>query len=351
MHEADAGEHIDIRPRQRAVFKRQPAAVAIDAPAIQFKTVIVRADGGHGVGNEKNAARTILGAKRYADRRGIDMETVGDQPAIQLAVRKCRSHQPRLAVAERAHGVEEMCHHGCTGLGIGRRHAEARIGMAETDDDAGLAQRRNLLLGYVFRGDGCQHEWKLRLAARQNRKIGRFHLSDQRRIMGALACDGKMRPFEMQAEKAGHPSLVGDDAGFGGSGGNVRPVGDECDHQRRGAELRMGRADAGNAFHIRLIVEHHAAAAIDLEVDEARRNEQSFRIDNVGVWGYGHAVGYVANTAVTGHQHLAIVPPGAIENAGADKCLAAHWVSVTFFNATGASGLKPRARDNCSMKP
>ncbi|CVI19089.1 hypothetical protein AGR1A_Cc60065 [Agrobacterium fabacearum CFBP 5771] len=46
------------------------------------------------------------------------------------------------------------------------------------------------------------------------------------------------------------------------------------------------------------------------------------------------------------------MPFGAIENAGADKCLyAAHWVSVTFFNATGASGLKPLARDNCSMKP
>ncbi|CUX23287.1 hypothetical protein AGR7B_Cc270066 [Agrobacterium deltaense RV3] len=352
MHEAYAGEHIDIRSRQRAVGQRQPAAVAIDAPAVQFETVIIRADGGHGVGDEENAPGIILGAKRNADRCRIDMEAVSDQPAIQLAVRKCRPHQSRLAMAERAHSVEEMCHHGCACLGIGRRDAKAHIGMAEADDDAGFVQRCDLRFGYVFRGDGCQHEGKLRLAAHQNRKIGRFHLSDQRRIMGALACDGKMRPFEVQAEKAGHPCLVGGDAGFGGFGCDIRPVGDECDHQRCGTELRMGRADAGDAFHIRLVIEHHAAAAIDLKVDEAWRNEQSFRVDDFGVCWHGYAVNNVGNVAITGHERFAIVPRGAIENAGADKCLAAaHWVSVTFFNATGASGLKPRARDNCSMKP
>ncbi|MOA46888.1 hypothetical protein D3C78_1694560 [compost metagenome] len=48
----------------------------------------------------------------------------------------------------------------------------------------------------------------------------------------------------------------------------------------------------------------------------------------------------------------AIVPFDAIEQAGADDCLLlGHLVSVTFLRLAGASGLRPRERDQASTKP
>ena len=134
-----------------------------------------------------------------------------------------------------------------------------------------------------------------------------------------------MRALEMQAEKAGHPFSLGVNARFSGSQCDIRPVGDERDHQRRGAEFRMGGADPGYSFRIRLVIEHHPTAAVDLKVNEARRDQQSWRVDDLGFCRCGHAATDVADTAIHGHEHPVVVPCGTIENAGADKCLdAAH---------------------------
>ncbi|MNE87025.1 hypothetical protein D3C80_1841750 [compost metagenome] len=68
-------------------------------------------------------------------------------------------------MAKRAHGIEEMRYHGCACISIGRRNIETGVGMAEADDDAGVAECCNLLDSNIFRRNGCQHEGEFRLAA------------------------------------------------------------------------------------------------------------------------------------------------------------------------------------------
>ncbi|MNL80647.1 hypothetical protein D3C87_2075550 [compost metagenome] len=51
-------------------------------------------------------------------------------------------------------------------------------------------------------------------------------------------------------------------------------------------------------------------------------------------------------------EGAAVVPFDAVEQAGAGDCLPlAHLVSVTFLRLAGASGLRPRERDQASTKP
>ena len=63
--------------------------------------------------------RSLLGAQRDADRGGIDMDAVGDQPGRQRASVEGGAGQPRLAVADLAHRVEEMRDHRGAGFGVG----------------------------------------------------------------------------------------------------------------------------------------------------------------------------------------------------------------------------------------
>ena len=54
-------------------------------------------------------------------------------------------------------------------------------------------------------------------------------------------------------------------------------VGDQRRQQRRRAERRMRRADRADRLDVGLVVEHDPAAAIDLQVDEARRKHAAAR--------------------------------------------------------------------------
>ena len=77
----------------------------------------------------------------------------------------------------------------------------------------------------------------------------------------------------MDAEQAGH---AGGD-GRSGRGDCLRHplarIRDECRQEAGGTETSMGGADGGDPLHRRLIVEQDSAAAIHLNVDEARRQQ------------------------------------------------------------------------------
>ena len=104
-------------------------------------------------------------------------------------------------------------------------------------------------------------------AARSASVIGRISLGS----CAPFAGDGEMRPFEMQPGKAGHLAPRRLDAGGDHRRGDFRRVGDQRRQQRGGAEGRVRPADRLDALDIWMVVEHDAAAAIDLQVDEAGR--------------------------------------------------------------------------------
>ena len=80
--------------------------------------------------------------------------------------------------------------------------------------------------------------------------------------MGPLEMDAEdpgYRPIERLSHRPDRPHHV------------VARAGDEGRQKTRGAEGAVGAADRRDGRHCRRIVEHHAGAAVDLEVDEPGR--------------------------------------------------------------------------------
>jgi hypothetical protein len=82
----------------------------------------------------------------------------------------------------------------------------------------------------------------------------------------------------------------------------------------------MRGADAADRSDRRRVVQHDTAAAIDLEIDEARRQESTGEVDDF----HASRKGIVGNDrfddAVGDEQRLAVVPILAVEDAGAADC-------------------------------
>jgi hypothetical protein len=98
--------------------------------------------------------------------------------------------------------------------------------------------------------------------------------------MRALAGDGKMRSFEMQAEKAGHIFRLGLYAAGDGPARVISNV----------SVIRVGSSAVVPNFacaaqicgwpRCLLVVQHHAAAAIHLQIDEAGYKQLTVGIDD-----------------------------------------------------------------------
>ena len=109
----------------------------------------------------------------------------------------------------------------------------------------------------------------------------------------------------------------------------------------------MRRGDGGDAFRGAFVVEQHAAAAIDLHVDEARR-EQPLHAPSGGIGG-NVAIGHHGGDLLVGNDDaVAIDDAHAVENPGAGQGNAHYRVSVTFIRCGGWSGSRPRARASVS---
>ena len=160
-----------------------------------------------------------------------------------------------------------------------------------------------------------------------------------------------MRPLEMQAEKAGHAPVGGLDAGADGRRRDLRRVGDQRRQERRRAELRMRLADRLDALERGPVVEHDAAAAIDLQVDEAGRQHAGARLRDLG--GIGRLVAFHdrLDQPVAHHQHGVAQPELAVEDPGCREGeTVAHSVSVTLRRFGGWSGLSPSRTAKASTK-
>ena len=129
----------------------------------------------------------------------------------------------------------------------------------------------DVLGGDLLRRQG--HERSPGAERGQDRQILGLQRPDHRRGMDAAALDIEKGPLDMDAQQprhsGGQPRAHGGD-GLGGLGAGVA---DERHHEPRGAEAAMGGADGGDALGGRHIVELHPAAAIDLDIDEARRQQ------------------------------------------------------------------------------
>ena len=130
------------------------------------------------------------------------------------------------------------------------------------------------------------------------------------------------------------------------------PVGDEGRQERRRAVPGMRLRHQGERSGIGPLVEQDAASAIDLSIDEARREKAAGKLDPTGVGG-DLEVGHDGEDPRAVHQHaMALEDALAREDAGAGQRKAGHHtVSVTLRSRLGRSGSCPRARATSSARP
>ena len=100
-----------------------------------------------------------------------------------------------------------------------------------------------------------------------------------------------------------------------------------------------------------MIVEHDAAAAVHLEVDEARRDQAAAEVDRLHAGRQRTARDDGLDAFAIDHQRRVVVPRQPVEDARAGECEApVHSVSVTLRRLGGASGSRPRWRAKASTK-
>ena len=265
----------------------------------------------------------------------MHVNAIGDQPGRQAAQIERRTHDTRFAIAELALGVEQMGHHRRPGFGGGLDLRVARFGVADTDDNAGTGEAGDLCRRHGL-GRNRNHQVR-KLAPRryQPLQIGVIHGADQRRIVCALAGWPQMRAFEMKPQKSGYAALRGACAGGDHGGGFLARVGDEGRQASRRAIAEVGCADRLDRRGIGCEVQQRAAAPIDLQVDQPRR-EEAARERYAGDAEGSVSGGDTLDPLAVDDQHRAVPPQLAVEDARAGIGDAAgHIVSVTLLRCGG----------------
>ena len=245
----------------------------------------------------------------------MHVDAIGDDAAGEAVAGERRAGRARLPVAERAHGIEQV---GDAGEPVRHRRVHrVGVGLAVTggDDDAARGERGDIRRCHALR---CQcHQGATGGERGEQVDVALGWRPDRPRVMRPAARGVDVRPFEVDAEdsrlarvhrlahRRDRPRHVGARAG------------DEGREEARGAEGAMGATDRRDRCRRRRVVEHHAAAAVDLEVDEPG-GERAAR-EPRGAGGGGDRVlrHDVADCAVrqqqgaTGGEPLRRVQPGA----------------------------------------
>ena len=286
-----------------------------------------------------------MSGNRDAQARGRDVEQVDDDADEAVGIVHRGADRPRLAAGERRHGVEEMREAGEAGSTRLHHRLVAGSGVAGRDDDSGCHQPCDRRRRHALRRN--RHQRAPGLERGEQSEVVLVHVAEQADIVDALALRRQERALDVNAERAGDLRLERRAGGGNGLAHVLARIGDEGRHEAGGAIGPVRPADRRDAFRRALVVEEHAAAAIDLDIDEARRQQTRDAPHrgaggNVGV---GHHSG---DLPVGDHDGAAIDDVRAVEDAGAGEGNGHHRVSVTFIRCGGWSGSFPRARDSAS---
>ena len=245
------------------------------------------------------------------------MDAVGDQAGMHGLAIQHRAHDARLAIAELAHGIEQMRGHAGPGIEGGHGLFVAGVGMADADNGASSGEPGDLFGRHRLGGHGAKQVGQRCSRSAKALEIGLIHRTDERRIMRALAGQSQMRPFQMQADKAGHARIGCRHACGDGLDIDLGRVGDQRGQQGGGAELRMSRADGADGIKRRGIVEQHPAATIDLQVDEAGHNHAAIELQALGMVRNFRPGNDAGDIAELDQQRRIVGPALAIKDAGA----------------------------------
>jgi hypothetical protein len=266
----------------------------------------------------------------------VDDEAAPGVPAVER-----RAHRTRITAGERRHGVVEMreaaqpmadCFHD--GVVVAGR-------MTGADQHAGRGEARN---GFHAVALGRQrHQGPAFGEGGHNGDVLILHRPHEGGIMHALALRADEGPLQVNAEHAGNAGcqrlahgLHGLDHGFTG-------IRDEGRQEARGAVGPVRLSDGPDAVDGANVVVENAAAAIDLNVDEAG-SEQTLDPAAFDARAEIALMRDTEDAAAIDHHGTAVEHMRPVEDAGSGERDGHQTVSVTLRRRGGLSGLRPRAR-------
>ena len=271
------------------------------------------------------------------------MHPVGNQAGCHARMIKRRPHQPRTARVGLAHGVEQMRCHAGTGVEGAHGGVIVAIAMAQRHQHARLRQRRDLIGGGVFGGEGHHQVRDPGHGICQHRHISVRQGADQAAVMGTFAGNAQMRPFKVEPRDTRHAQVQrlchGGDGGAAMGGG----VGDQRGKKCAGAKSSVRGGHGVQCVQIGRAIEHRAAPAVNLQIHKPGGEDAPVQPPGFGPRrqrGQGcdarDAVG-VHHKRVTGQQ---IVPvKNARAGIGGERC--GHARAARRASATAPSSARP----------
>ncbi len=224
-------------------------------------------------------------------------------------------------MAKLAHGIEKMRYHGGACIHCGHGDLVGGAAVTEADNHAGIRQRPDLVHGNRFRGNSGQKNRHFLHRLDEGKEIGIVHWPDQFGIVRALVCQGKVRPFNVQSDETRNLFLRSGPAGGECRGRDLRRIGDQGREHGGGAEGKMRIAYGADDIDAWAVVEKHAAAAIDLDVDEAGNELATFQRDLAQAGIQVRIRGYAFDKTAVNDERRIGMPVLAVEYLGASECV------------------------------
>ncbi len=338
--------HVETGAREGAVGGGAAATLGDDPLPAQHEFPPVPADRRHRVGDQRQPVGAF---RRECDPQAcrVHVMPVGDHAAPALPAVERRADCARLAAAELAHRVEQMgeaAHaFGQPGLYLGiacRR-------MPGGNHHAALGQRANRARRGKFRRESDQRAPALQRGEQADRR--RIQHSEPGGVVDAGPGGVEERPLDVDAKHARHPRRDGGIDCRDRARDRIEAIADQRGQKAGGAETPVGLTDCRYARDCRIVVEQGAAAAVDLEIDEA--GEQVARQLAPGSVWRALARRCHGGDAPAFDRHAAVkLETGRGQQPRGQKRDLCHRVSVTLRKCGGRSGSKPRARLSAAAK-
>ena len=196
------------------------------------------------------------------------MMAIDDDAAPAVCVMQSCTNDTRLAAAQRRHGIEQMREPGkAMPQGI-FYHRVGGVGVSGGNDYATCCKQRNHLWCGHLRRECYQRPADVERRQKCHRiAIERTKLT---RIVRTLAGCVQKRSFEVHANDAGYVGghRVANCIDCAGDYGKI--IANQGRQKAGGAKASMRRRHGANSRHTWVIIEQHAAATVDLNVDETR---------------------------------------------------------------------------------
>ena len=241
---------------------------------------------------------------------------VGDEPADDALICKRRADHAGRSRAELAHRVVEVSDRArpCVEDRFGFFRGGVRVSKADDDPRSGEPCDHLVRHGGGRKGD--HHD----AGARRDQRLSVLltHRADPFRRMHPFSARIDEGSLDMNPERAGNAHMR-QPSGGQRRGQNFRRVGHNRRQKSRHPLAPVGGGDPGDALDRRLGVEQHAAAAVDLPVDETRREDSAAEIDLLAVARAILQFDQRMDSSAVDDERVIVEKPLAVEEARSGK--------------------------------